>query len=94
MKPKVNKKSLAYKISKYDLLDEAVVLFLGFFGILLSTMFLPDALADADEYSIYFWLSGSLTVVSFVIVALKLASRKIKNYNKIKNKIDYDRKLF
>ncbi len=92
MKAKVNKKSLAYKISKYDLQDEAVVLFLGFFGIILSILFLPDALADTDEYSIYFWLSGSLTVVSFVIVALKLASRKIKNHNKVKKNIDYDRK--
>lgn len=82
MKQKNNKKSLAYKISKYDLQDEVIVLFLGSWVVVLSILFLPDVIGDKDEYAKYYWFMGAITILTFMFVALKLLSRKIKIYRK------------
>lgn len=71
---------MPYKVSRYDLRDEAVAVFLGLWVLLLMFVFSHEALASKGRYDFLFWLFDIITVLTFILIAVLRIMRKIKNY--------------
>lgn len=71
-----NKKSLAYKIAKYDIQDESLALFVCLWVLILLAVYVPSALDDGSAESLGLWLAGASCVLVFA--ALNFIKLRIK----------------